>query len=1046
MKFLKHQKILITALIMTAAITLSCGAEAQEKFEIKENFISEVRTTQEPFTALGFEWEVSGNPQNVDIFARYREEEKGWSRWSQINENIDEIGDEGGPKKTGLLLVNPSTAFQYQIVFHGNAKSSGGEKTTVKNLRTTAFHEAGKSQYIADAGGLQDLGTSRVKIISRKQWGADESLRVYTANRPEAQLVPMDAEYLEKFADELAIVKKISVNENGQELTWPLQYPDTISKIIIHHTASTANLEDPAQALRNIYHWHAIGRGWGDIGYNYIIDTKGNIYEGRAGGEGVIGGHAGKSNVGSIGISVMGNYENADISQAALTSLMRLIGEKAKIHGINPDSSSIFRGKSTPNVIGHKDVMSTSCPGEKIYEKLMTIRQFSEHQLDTTEEQKGFQKQKIKGYNFEDETKMYYLSIQPQTQKDLTITLKNTGTIPWGEKTKLILKDTAKFASILNFTAKKITAGAVPSGATAQFKVTLTSHVKPQYRTLKIAPYINGKIVLEKYILLPLNIESPILNYEFVKANWPKSAMKAGEKFFGSVDLKNTGNITWSNKGEVNIRLGADHPQDRKSLFLSRPDTRIAFLKQATVAPGQVGHFEFHIQAPEKTGEYKEYMTPVIEGLSWLPDKDMHFETFIYEKLYSSEMIAAAVPDMQPGETQKAWIKIKNTGGATWKNLLFEKIGSKSVVVKNIKMLESAESSKGEIPPGKIGTIEFDITAPKILGKKTVTFTLKADGKKINQKAMKFNFTVKRKENKKEVKQFDDQKGGNKIRILLEGFDATTNGAQITSTGAFTIAVGNNAVLKKDAGQSLTVTYQNGNYQIQSGNFSQKTQDFIRLIPENTENIFQITNYERRAAWDKKLNDNEFRGTFEIRFLDGKLRVINELSIEDYLKGIAETSNTDPIEKIKAIIITARSYAYYYSNIGQKFPGKPYHLDDNPDHTQKYRGYGYEKRSPNAMKAVNATQGIVVTYNGNAILTPFFSQSDGRTRSAQELWGWKNTPYLQSVDDPYCKGLKLLGHGVGMSGCGALGMAQNGKAFDDILHYYYQGIVLKKMY
>ncbi len=1080
MKFLKHQKIVLTAAIIIAIITFSHAATSPKKptesfiqkfentrettlesqkiasngqnlgdiFETRKDFTSRIYKTDQSFTAIGFEWEIVGNEKNVHIFAQYKEIGKDWNSWTEVSENIDELGDESSTHKTALLLTKPATAFQYKILLYGN----GVEKTAVKNMHMTAFTEEGKSQYVADAGGINDLGRSRVRIISRKEWGADESLRVYKVDRPVAQLVPMSTEYLEKFADELAVVRKISVNENGEELTWPLQYPDKVSKIIIHHTASTTGLDNPMQALRNIYHWHAMGRGWGDIGYNYIIDPQGNIYEGRAGGEGVVGGHAGKSNVGSIGISVMGNYENADIPQAALTNLMRLINEKAKIHGIEINGSSLFRGEVTPNVLGHRDVMSTACPGQKIYGKLKTVREFSAHELDTTEEGKGFQQQKLKGYDFENQTKLDYLSIPPQVKKALSVTIRNTGTIPWDEKTKLILKDTAKFGSVLKFESIKTTPGQIAPGASAQFAITLTSNIKPEYGVLRIAPYINGKTILQKYILLPLNIESPILNYEFVAAKWPKSAMKVGERFVGFVDLRNTGNITWGNKGDVNIRLGADHPRDRRSSFLENADTRIAFLKQTKspegrrVAPGEVGHFEFHIRAPKKAGDYKEYMTPVIEGISWLPDKDLHFETFVYEKLYSSQIVAAAIPDIQPGETGKAWMKIKNTGGATWKNIFFKKIGSKNIAISNIKIIEN------EIAPGKTGTIEFDLTAPKILGKKTVQFQLSTEGKNINQKALKFSFFVKPKEVKKEIQQFDDQKGGNKIRILLEGFDATTVGAQIRSTRAFTIYAGNNALLKKDAGESVTVIYQNakssegGMYEVRSGDFSHQTQDFIRLIPESADNIFQITNYERRPAWDKTLNDNEFHGTFEIRFLESKLRIINELSIEDYLKGIAETSNTDPIEKIKAISITARSYAYYYSNIGQKFPGKPYHLDDNPDHTQKYRGYGYEKRSPNAVKAVNATQGIVITYNGNAILTPFFSQSDGRTRSAQELWGWKNTPYLQRVSDPYCKGLKLAGHGVGMSGCGALGMAQNGKTFDDILHYYYQGIVLKKMY
>ena len=119
-----------------------------------------------------------------------------------------------------------------------------------------------------------------------------------------------------------------------------MQYPEEIKKIIVHHTASTKNLDDPMQAMRDIYYYHAISRGWGDIGYNYIIDTSGNIYEGRFGGEGVIAAHSGPANHGSIGIAVLGNYQSDQVPEAVTNSLNKLINLKSKIHGFNPAGKS----------------------------------------------------------------------------------------------------------------------------------------------------------------------------------------------------------------------------------------------------------------------------------------------------------------------------------------------------------------------------------------------------------------------------------------------------------------------------------------------------------------------------------------------------------------------------------------------------------------------------------------------------------------------------------------------------------------------------------
>ncbi|MFA6550267.1 MAG: N-acetylmuramoyl-L-alanine amidase [Candidatus Gracilibacteria bacterium] len=149
-----------------------------------------------------------------------------------------------------------------------------------------------------------------LKIISRAGWGADESWRVWNGNRTIPKIKKVDSEYVEKFSDELQVVRRVNTNSAGQTLTWPLEYAKKITKFVIHHTDSKANLDNPKQKIREIYSYHALTRGWGDIGYNYIIDREGNIYEGRAGGEGVIGAHAGTANTGSIGIAILGSYEN----------------------------------------------------------------------------------------------------------------------------------------------------------------------------------------------------------------------------------------------------------------------------------------------------------------------------------------------------------------------------------------------------------------------------------------------------------------------------------------------------------------------------------------------------------------------------------------------------------------------------------------------------------------------------------------------------------------------------------------------------------------
>ena len=147
---------------------------------------------------------------------------------------------------------------------------------------------------------------------------------------------------------------------------------------------------------------------------------------------------------------------------------------------------------------------------------------------------------------------------------------------------------------------------------------------------------------------------------------------------------------------------------------------------------------------------------------------------------------------------------------------------------------------------------------------------------------------------------------------------------------------------------------------------------------------------------------------------------------ELYLRGLAETSEISPFEYQKALHTAARTYANYHIRRNTKHGGV-FHIDAKYD--QVYRGYGAEARSPSITRAVNETRGKIVTYNGELAITPYFSRSDGRTRSWGEVWyGGSNYPWLVSVPVPWDEeaGRTLWGHGVGLSATGALDAANDG--------------------
>jgi len=192
-----------------------------------------------------------------------------------------------------------------------------------------------------------------------------------------------------------------------------------------------------------------------------------------------------------------------------------------------------------------------------------------------------------------------------------------------------------------------------------------------------------------------------------------------------------------------------------------------------------------------------------------------------------------------------------------------------------------------------------------------------------------------------------------------------------------------------------------------------------------------------------------YRGTIECLEIEGRPALINELPLEEYLLGVAEEPDSEPFEKQKAFAVAARTYAaHYLDQKNRKFPGMPYDGADDPSVFQAYQGKTFETANPQWIKAVQETRGLVLTKDGEVIRAAYFSSDDGRTRSPEEL-GWKSFPFAEifrSKHDPWCEGQPLTGHGVGMSGCGARGQAEEGKSAEEILNYYYPGALLDSLY
>ncbi len=168
----------------------------------------------------------------------------------------------------------------------------------------------------------------------------------------------------------------------------PPQYSDAIHFAVVHHTAGTNSYTraQSAAIVRGIEIYHVKGNGWNDIGYNFLVDKYGQVFEGRYGGidKATIGAHAQGFNTGSVGIAVLGSYGSAPISVAAKASLEQLLAWKLDLAHVDPLSTLTWKSGGNPRfatgvpvflraISGHRDTGFTDCPGNALYAELPQI-------------------------------------------------------------------------------------------------------------------------------------------------------------------------------------------------------------------------------------------------------------------------------------------------------------------------------------------------------------------------------------------------------------------------------------------------------------------------------------------------------------------------------------------------------------------------------------------------------------------------------------------------------------------------------------------------
>lgn len=301
------------------------------------------RTDTEVFSTVGLTWAHDPNVVDVAVSFRVRDVRGNWGDWTDAEVSLVDAGNPAADLRGGTDPVWTGDAYGVEVEV---TTRSGAEPADVELVLIDPNESAADAAPVPDAETVTDVANAAAwapPIYSRAQWGADEDIR-----------------------------------------GWDPEYASTLRAGTVHHTAdrNSYSAADVPAMLRSIYYFHAVSRGWGDIGYNFIVDRFGRIWEGRYGGieTTVVGAHAGGFNSFTVGVSMLGNFDVEQPSIVMLDSVARVLAWKFSLYGLSPyGTTSLVSGGggtakyaagtrvSLPTVFGHRDVGNTTCPGRYGY-------------------------------------------------------------------------------------------------------------------------------------------------------------------------------------------------------------------------------------------------------------------------------------------------------------------------------------------------------------------------------------------------------------------------------------------------------------------------------------------------------------------------------------------------------------------------------------------------------------------------------------------------------------------------------------------------------
>ena len=317
--------------------------------------------TGHDFSMVGATWR--GGPPAADLRVRTRRGGE-WGPWRRLRPLHDgpDRGVEGVP---GLRATEPLWTGDCDAI---DVRGADGVRGLTLSLIAPGadpvlLHQGSRYEprelEATDGGAAARRRRKRApkpKIVSRRAWGANENWR------------------------------------NGGP--W---FNRTIQQVHVHHTVNSNDYapEDVPALLRGIYRYHTKSLGWSDVGYNFLVDRFGGIWQGRAGGSArpVLGAHTLGFNSTSTGIAVIGNFELVEPEGPVITALVKLAAWKLDKYDRTPAGEAGVRSKGSdrfpsgekvrlPVIDGHRDTNETACPGEHLYAALPRIRARAQRRVD----------------------------------------------------------------------------------------------------------------------------------------------------------------------------------------------------------------------------------------------------------------------------------------------------------------------------------------------------------------------------------------------------------------------------------------------------------------------------------------------------------------------------------------------------------------------------------------------------------------------------------------------------------------------------------------